>query len=251
MFHVKHQVMLPAEAHDWVPEGRHQLLEAYADTLLTWNKRVNLVARGTGKEQADEHIAHCLALASRVFPDGKTVVDWGTGGGLPAVPLAIAFPAVSFLAVDSTAKKTAAVKAMVREIGLDNVDVWNGRAEDWGGEASFFVSRATAPLRKLWQWSRRAMHDDDFATADGPANAARGGVGQSAFAQHGEPPAARQPWQPGLICLKGGDLGREIRQVKAEVEAMPLDAVLRGDRYREKYILYVRAPLAPQSRTTP
>lgn len=199
------------------------MVDAYVEALLAWNMRVNLVARSTGADQAREHVAHCLALATRVFPDGEQVVDWGTGGGLPAVPLAIAFPTVSFLAVDSTAKKTAALKAMVRELGIDNVEVWNGRAEEWGGEASFFVSRATAPLRKLWQWSRRALRP----TA-GPAD-----TGENV-------PPARGSWKPGLICLKGGDLGREIRQVKADVECLSLDKVLQGERYRGKYILHVR-----------
>ncbi|MFT4604095.1 MAG: 16S rRNA (guanine527-N7)-methyltransferase [Rhodothermales bacterium] len=235
MFHVKHEPTLPADPDTWIEPSRLPLLDAYASALGDWNRRVNLVARGSVTELRWRHIPHCLSLAARRFPDGAVVVDWGTGGGLPAIPLAIAFPGIQVVAVDGTAKKTAALKAMVRNLGLENVEVWNGRAEVWDGQAHYFVSRAAAPLRKLWQWSKRA-------------GAGSATMPDSELSEAGGSPAtdARTIWEPGLICLKGGDLAKEIRQVKrVDVEQWPLDTILRGDGYEDKYIVHVKPRLEP------
>ena len=208
------------------------MLDAYASALGDWNKKVNLVARGSVTEVRWRHVPHCLAIAARRFPDDSVVVDWGTGGGLPAIPLAIAFPNIQVVAVDSTAKKTAALKSMVRNLGLENVIVWNGRAEAWEGKASYFVSRAAAPLRKLWQWSKRAGSEAwSSAEAD---------VGPAPDGEH------RPMWEPGLICLKGGDLAKEIRQVKrVAIEQWGLEEIIKGSGFEDKYILHVKPRLEP------
>ncbi|NNE69455.1 MAG: hypothetical protein HKN29_03720, partial [Rhodothermales bacterium] len=141
--------------------------------------------------------------------------------------------------------------AMVRAMGLDNVDVWNGRAEAWDGASSYFVSRATAPLRKLWQWSRRA----GVWAGEGVATPARTEGSEAAQSEQekgqqaghetsdsprGAVPEARLTWERGLICLKGGDLAREIRQVKREVVEWPLVDVIDGERYAGKYIIQIK-----------
>ncbi len=241
MFHVKHEMMPPADPESWVDPSRLPLLDAYASALGDWNRRVNLVARGSVTEVRWRHIPHCLSLAARRFPDDAVVVDWGTGGGLPAIPLAIAFPHVQVVAVDSTSKKTAALKSMVRSLGLENVVVWNGRAEAWEGQAAYFVSRAAAPLRKLWQWSKRA--GAGALGVGAPRDRAPGQL------EAGGAPStdARSIWEPGLICLKGGDLAKEIRQVKkVEVEQWRLDTIVQGTGFEDKYILHVRPRLDPK-----
>lgn len=177
--------------------------------FLEANQGVNLVSRRTVSEFERRHVLHSLALAERAFPAGATVVDWGTGGGLPGLPLAVAFPGVHFVLVDATRKKTEAAAAMARRLGLDNVEVWWGRAESWGGTAHFAVSRATAPLGDLWAWTSRVL------------------IAQTATSKH--------EWRPGLLALKGGDLNDEIAQQRrrfpaTEVKVEPL-SVLAADAY--------------------
>ena len=155
-------------------------LRAFEEIVLRLNRRQNLVARGDEEHFWDRHIRHCLSLAVRPFPEGAQVVDWGTGGGLPAVPLAIAMPEVKVTAVDAAQKKVWAVRMMARELELDNLATWCGRAEEFPGAATHSVSRATTSLTVLWQWHVR------IANAGGRT-----------------PEGA---WAPGLICLKGGDL---------------------------------------------
>ena len=171
-------------------------LGAYVAELARVNRRVNLVARGATAADLERHVRHCLALAERPFPGGAVVVDWGTGGGLPAIPLAVAFPDVRFVAVDAVGKKTEAVRLFARRLGVGNVEVWNGRAEAYDGPTPHYaVSRATAPLADLWGW----------------------------FARVREPLAAPpEAWAPGLVCLKGGDLTDEVAALR---EAFPETAV--------------------------
>ena len=176
-------------------------LDFYAAQMERLNQRVNLIARPATRDDVARHVRHCLALATQSFPDGVTVVDWGSGGGLPAVPLAVAFPKVQVVAVDAVGKKTEAVKLFARRLGLENLTAWNGRAEAYDGPAPHYsVSRATAPLATLWGWHERVVvaldgTDDDEPVADGV-------------------------WAPGLVCLKGGDLSAEGA---ALAEAFPLD----------------------------
>ena len=194
-------------------------LDVYAAEVERMNQRVNLVARPASRADVERHVRHCLALATRPFPDGAVVVDWGTGGGLPAVPLAVAFPGVRVVAVDAVGKKTEAVKLFARRLGVENLEVWNGRAEAYDGPAPHYsVSRATAPLATLWGWHERVAQP--LAVDDGA-------------------------WAPGLVCLKGGDLAAEAA---ALADAFPqttgaargLDDLL-GPEWSDKRIVHVTA----------
>lgn len=198
--------------------AQRDTLDAYVGQLERVNARVNLVARPASRADLERHVRHCLALATRPFPEGAVVVDWGTGGGLPAVPLAVAFPDVQVVAVDAVGKKTEAVKLFARRLGIDNLETWNGRAEAYDGPAPHVsVSRATAPLATLWGWHVRARQALD-AVADGA-------------------------WPPGLVCLKGGDLADEIADLggaapEAEVATQPLAEIL-GAEWSDKAIVTV------------
>lgn len=198
--------------------AQRDTLDAYVGQLERVNARVNLVARPASRADLERHVRHCLALATRPFPEGAVVVDWGTGGGLPAVPLAVAFPDVQVVAVDAVGKKTEAVKLFARRLGIDNLETWNGRAEAYDGPAPHVsVSRATAPLATLWGWHVRARQALD-AVADGA-------------------------WPPGLVCLKGGDLADEIAGLggaapEAEVATQPLAEIL-GPEWSDKAIVTV------------
>jgi len=201
-------------------EQREQL-DAFKEQLLQFNQRVNLVSSESERHFRTQHLLHCLTLTARDFPAGSTVVDWGTGGGLPAIPLAICYPDVTVVGVDSVGKKSRAVRTIARRLGLDNCFTWNGRAEEWTGEAHYSVSRATAPLATLWRWHRRVAADL-------------------------EAPTEEDEWAPGLLALKGGDLSGEIDDLRAtgsdvEVERLRLESMLgRNGFFGEKEIVAIR-----------
>lgn len=185
---------------DDLTRAQRETLDAFSRELASVNRAFNLVADSTLASAQRTHLVHSLALARHSFPDGAVVVDFGTGGGLPAVPLAIRFPDVEVVAVDSVRKKVEAVRLFARRLGLVNLSVWNGRAEAWDGSAHYAVSRATAPISDLWRWF------------EGVRDPLRG--------------VAREAWRPGLLTLKGGDLTDEIADLHA---AAPDLAVRRYD----------------------
>ena len=200
-------ISLPGSIDVWNPlddlsPTQREQLDAFAEELARVNRRINLVASGTIRHIEERHLIHSLALAHRGFPDGATVVDFGTGGGLPAVPLAIRFPKVRFVAIDAVRKKTEATRLFARRLGLSNLEVWLGRAEQWDGSAHYAISRATAPLADLWSWFERVV--EPLATV--PENC--------------------RPQS--LLALKGGDLAKEIA---ALVDAQPNLAIQRIDLY--------------------
>lgn len=194
-------------------------LDAFGEALARLNKKINLVSRASIPDLATRHLWHSLVLTRRRFLAGQTVVDWGAGGGLPSIPLAIAFPDVSFVAVDAVGKKMQAVRAIAREIGVTNLEAWHGRAEAWPGKTLYSVSRATAPLEKLWGWHQRCTEPASFSPGD-------------------------DEWHPGLIVLKGGDLQAERDQLLTAypgltIRTTPLDALTPIPYFAEKCILEV------------
>ena len=200
-------------------DAQTALLDAYAAELARVNRAYNLVAPKTVRDIPERHVRHSLALAVRPFPAGAVVVDWGSGGGLPAVPLAVVFPDVRFVAVDAVGKKTEAVRLFARRLGLGNLSVWNGRAGAYAGPPpTHAVSRATAPLLDLWRW---------FEAARVPFDGPRGDAA----------------WPPGLACLKGGDLADEVAALvaafpEAQVEQTGLGGIL-GAAWADKALVSV------------
>ncbi|MCY3487830.1 MAG: 16S rRNA (guanine(527)-N(7))-methyltransferase RsmG [Bacteroidetes bacterium] len=183
MFHVKH---FPLPIRPW----QREKLRAYANLLQSYNKRLNLLSRRTTAEGFIEHIQECLAFVEQPFAAGSSLADWGTGAGLPAIPMAVMLPDVKVYAVDAAQKKIHAVKAFKRELDLPNLYPWHGRAEEFPFEIQCSVSRATAPLRTLWQWHTRV------ATSEGV-----------------------------LYCLKGGDLRAEQRELVTGFPAIQIKQI--------------------------
>lgn len=197
-------------------------LEAFAALLREANRRLNLISRDTVATLEDRHLRHSLYLGWRAFPKTCRVVDWGSGGGLPAIPLAIRFPDVAFTAIDAVGKKVQAVRYMARRLGLDNLEAVHSRAEQWEGTAHFSVSRATAPLATLWGWHLRVFSPWTEAQGEGT-------------------------WPQGLICLKGGDLRAERAALTAaapnvRVEEYALEAFTRQAYFADKRIVSVHPP---------
>ncbi len=219
-------------------------LRDFEQLLRDVNQRFNLISRGQEGAIWKHHILHCLTIAVRGVPAQCRVVDWGTGGGLPAVPLSIVWPDTPIVAVDSNAKKTRAVTLFARRLGLENCMAVHARAEriqanelggdNWsagdvgasGWPASetearvveaavatmrraaplLSVSRATAPLVTLWSWHERALRVLLSMAAPGSGSEAASKKGSDA-PDSNEDDAV---WAPGLVCLKGGDLGAEL-----------------------------------------
>ncbi len=205
---------------DRLNDTQREQLEEYEALLKQFNRQLNLISPDTADDIRDLHSRHSLCILHRSFPEGASVVDWGTGGGLPAVPLAIACPHLTVFAVDSVGKKVRAVRTFARRLGLDNLFGWDGRAEKWTGTAHYSVSRATAPLTDLWSWHRRVAEPLDEVNAD--------------------------HWPQGLICLKGGDLSGEIQDVHeleptATVSEEQIFPMFGDSHFRHKCIVSVAA----------
>jgi 16S rRNA (guanine527-N7)-methyltransferase len=201
-------------------ETQRKQITAYESMLARFNRRLNLISPETTDDIRGLHTRHSLCILRRSFPEGASVVDWGTGGGLPAIPLAIACPHLTVFAVDSVGKKVRAVRTFARRLELDNLFGWDGRAENWTGAAHYSVSRATAPLADLWSWHSRVVEPFDGVRAD--------------------------DWPQGLVCLKGGDLSGEIQDLHdlepaATVSEEPIFPLLGDDHFRHKYIVSVDA----------
>lgn len=189
-----------------------QQYAALKDLYEEWNQKINVISRKDMDHFYEHHVLHSLAIATQFdFPNGYHIMDLGAGGGFPAIPLAIFFPNVHFHLVDSINKKLKVAEAVTHEIELQNVTVQHTRAEDIKDQKfDVVVSRAVASLKDLWYWSRPLLHKK-------PVN---------------------QPKKiSGLICLKGGDLTKEIHESGLRPRIWEIDKIFKEDFFKEKYIL--------------
>lgn len=207
---------MPWNPLDDLLDDQRTKLNQLIEELAKVNKRINLVAPSTIPHTEERHIVHSLALSQKCFPVKSTVVDFGAGGGFPTLPLAVRFPETNFVAIDAVRKKTEAIRMFARRLGLANLEVWNGRAENWDGTAHYAVSRATAPLVDLWSWFEPVFE----TLEDAPEGC----------------------WPQGLITLKGGDLEQEIadlqkRHPELKTTQMDLEPLLGANYFRHKQIV--------------
>ena len=180
-----------------------------------WNEKINVISRKDIDALYEKHVLHSLAIAAICpFDDGAEVVDIGTGGGFPGIPLAILFPEVEFVLVDSIGKKIKVVQEVAAAIGLKNVTAVHGRVEEIKGRKfDYAVSRAVAPLGDLWRWINPVIR-----------------------------PGQRGEELPnGLVCLKGGDLKKEINEsgLKKIVQAWSVQDIFPEPAFEEKFVIYV------------
>lgn len=186
-----------------------------------WNAKINVISRKDIDSLYEKHVLHSLSIAAVIdFPSGTEIIDIGTGGGFPGVPLAIFFPEVKFHLVDSINKKLKIIEAVKEAIGLKNVTTQHIRAEEIKKrQFDFAVSRAVAPLKDLWRWSKPLLKSGTYPVpSDG-----RHTLG----------------YRSGLICLKGGDLAQEIHESGVKPKMVELSSLFTEDYFREKYLLYV------------
>jgi 16S rRNA (guanine527-N7)-methyltransferase len=220
--------------------GQVKQLQALESVYREWNEKINVISRKDIDGLYEKHVLHSLSIAA-VFelPAGAEILDLGTGGGFPGIPLAILFPEVKFHLADSIAKKLKVVEAVVTAIGLSNVTIQHTRAEEIKNKKfDFVVSRAVAPLGELWKWSKPLLKRENGQRRADPKVDSRESIVDSrkptTDTKHRTPDS-----RPGLICLKGGDLAEEIQQSGLRPYITDIHDIFPLDYFSEKYILYV------------
>ena len=175
-----------------------------------WNSKINVISRKDIDNLYEHHVLHSLAIAKLLpFQPGSTVMDVGTGGGFPGIPLAIMFPDCQFLLIDSIGKKIKVASEVAQALGLTNVVCKQERAEEEKQKFDFVVSRAVMPMPELVKLVRKNI-----------SNKQRNAVPN------------------GLVVLKGGDLKEELRPFK-EAEITPCSQFFKGEWFETKQVIYL------------
>lgn len=198
---------------DFTPEQLAQFKQLQ-EVYTFWNEKINVISRKDMDHFYNNHVLHSLSIAALFeFVQGQRIIDIGTGGGFPGIPLAIFYPEVEFLLVDSIKKKLSVVNEVIAALQLKNVKTHWGRAEEIKQQNSFdfAVSRAVAPLGDLWHWARPLLRK-----------------------------AHRAEFDNGLICLKGGDLNEEISHSNTKPMMWPIFELFPEYFFKEKFVLYVK-----------
>ena len=184
-----------------------QLLPLYEE----WNSQINVISRKDLDQLYTRHVLHSLAIHKFLqFAPGSRVLDIGTGGGFPGIPLAILNPEVNFVLVDSIGKKIKVVQEVSQALGLTNVTAIHERAEKVKGPFDFVVSRAVAELKLLLQWSNGKLSKKQINALPN-----------------------------GLICLKGGDLTEEFKGLSKDIEVYDLQQWFADPFFETKKLVYL------------
>ena len=192
-------------------EEQRQQFAALYDLYLDWNSKINVISRKDITNLYEHHVLHSLGIAKYTqFAPGNTIMDLGTGGGFPGIPLAILFPEVKFHLVDSIGKKVRVATEIATAIGLKNVTFRHCRAEEEKQKFDYVVSRAVMPLTDLLKIIRKNISTE----------------------QHNALPN-------GLICLKGGELEKEVMPVKNRTDFFDLKDVFEEEFFETKKVVYV------------
>ena len=200
---------------NYFPELSEKQLEQFtmlAPLYRDWNSQINVISRKDIDELYVKHVLHSLGIAKVIqFKDKTKVLDVGTGGGFPGIPLAILFPNVQFVLVDSIGKKIKVVKEVVDRLGLENVKAYHKRAEELNDHFDFVVTRAVTSIKKFIPWVKGKLHPESF-----------------------------NDLKNGVLFLKGGDLTEEIIESNKKVETYPLSDFFKEEFFETKVVLYLR-----------
>ena len=188
-------------------EQFHALLPLYKE----WNDKINVISRKDIDNLYAHHVLHSLAIAQYIrWKPGTQILDFGTGGGFPGIPLAIMFPECNFKMIDGTGKKIKVLNAVAQAIGLKNVEAVHIRGEEEKGKFDFVVSRAVMPLPDLVKIVRK-----NISTSQ------------------------RNALPNGLICLKGGNLVAETQPFKNKVQLTPISQWFDNEWFNDKHLIYL------------
>lgn len=184
-----------------------QLKPLYED----WNSKINVVSRKDMDQFYVHHVLHSLAIAKVIqFKKETRILDVGTGGGFPLIPLAIFFPEVKFFAVDSIGKKIMVVNAIADELELKNIRATHQRAEKVDGQFDFIVSRAVTRSKPFISWVENKVKSTSF-----------------------------NEFKNGFIFLKGGDLDQELKEVKREYSCFNIRSFFSDPFFETKKVIYI------------
>jgi len=191
-------------------ENQKQEFRKLEELYKDWNQKINVVSRKDIDELYLRHVLHSLGIAKFItFKDGSTVLDVGTGGGFPGIPLAILFPEVHFTLVDSIGKKIKVVNEVVEGLQLANVTTINARVEEIPGKFDFIVSRAVAAMPTFVHWIKGKIKKD-----------------------------SKHPIRNGILYLKGGDLNEELKDYRT-AEIYNLTDYFKEDFFETKKMVYL------------
>lgn len=192
-------------------ETQCKQLEQLDALYRDWNSKINVISRKDIDNLYLHHVLHSLAIAKFTqFKAGARVLDFGTGGGFPGIPLAIMFPDVQFKLIDRTAKKIRVTNEVAQAIGLKNVVAEQKSGEEEKGKYDFVVSRAVMPLPELIKIVRKNIAKD-----------------------------SRNSIENGVIVLKGGDIKDEIKSFSHIAEVDEISQWFTEDWFQEKYVIYI------------
>ncbi len=194
-----------------ITESQKAQFAALYDLYMDWNSKINVISRKDITNLYEHHVLHSLGIARFInFTPGSHVMDLGTGGGFPGIPLAILFPEVKFHLVDSIGKKVRVATEVAQSIGLQNVTFRHCRAEEEKAKFDFVVSRAVMPLSDLLKIIRKNISIEQ-----------------------------KNPIPNGLICLKGGELEKETLPVKNKTIIHDLKNDFTEEFFETKKVVYV------------
>ena len=194
---------------------QQEQFEALDALYHDWNAKINVISRKDIDQLYEHHVLHSLAIAKTIrFRPGTRILDFGTGGGFPGIPLAILFPDCEFKLIDGTGKKIRVAQEVAQAVGLTNCHPEHLRGEDERGQYHFVVSRAVMPLPDLVKIVRKNI-------AKPQLNALPNGI----------------------LCLKGGDLQAETQPFRNIVETTDISTFFTEDWYKGKYVIYL--PINP------
>ena len=176
-----------------------------------WNAKINVISRKDIDQLYEHHVLHSLAIAKVLhFKPGTEILDFGTGGGFPGIPLAILFPDCYFRLIDGTGKKILVAQEVSNAIGLKNCEPVHLRGEEEKGKYDFIVSRAVMPLPDLVKLMRKNISKTQ-----------------------------RNSMPNGVLCLKGGNLQAELQPYRNIVETTDISQYFKEEWFKEKYVIYL------------
>lgn len=191
-----------------------QQMEQFAalDALYRdWNSKINVISRKDIDMLYEHHVLHSLAIARAInFREGTSILDFGTGGGFPGIPLAIAFPKCRFTMIDGTGKKIRVAQEIANAIGLKNVEIVQRRGEEEKGHYQFVVSRAVMPLPDLMKIVRKNIGGKQI-----------------------------NPLPNGVIVLKGGNIEGEIQPFRKLIDTWEISNFFTEEWFKDKYVIYL------------